>query len=78
MGTVNVRDLRNHCGEVLDRVEAGERATVLRSGRPVADLTPLARNSPDPATLLERWRRLPHVDPEALRRDLDAVIDPSL
>lgn len=78
MGTVNVRDLRNHGGEVLDRVEAGERLTVIRSGRPVADLTPLPRKSPDPATLLERWRRLPHVDPDALRRDLDAVIDPSL
>ena len=78
MGTVNVRDLRNHGGEVLARVEAGEQVTVVRSGRPVAELTPLPRKSPDPATLLQRWRRLPHVDPAALRRDLDTVIDPSL
>jgi hypothetical protein len=28
--------------------------------------------------LLRRWRRLPPMDPDALRRDLDAVIDPAL
>jgi hypothetical protein len=29
-------------------------------------------------TLLERWRRLPKVDPSEAREDLDAVIDPTL
>jgi hypothetical protein len=28
--------------------------------------------------LVERWRHLPAVDPEALRREIDEVIDPSL
>jgi hypothetical protein len=28
--------------------------------------------------LLERWRRLPAVDADALRRDIDAIVDQSL
>jgi len=28
--------------------------------------------------LLERWSQLPAMDPTSLRRDIDAVIDPSL
>ncbi len=78
MSTVTVRDLRNHGGEVLDRVEAGERITITRSGKAVAELTPLPRGGLDAATLLARWRRLPHVEPALLRRDLDEVLDPAL
>lgn len=78
MAVVNVRELRNHGGDVLDRVEAGETITIVRAGRPVAELTPLPRRGLDPATLLERWRHLPHVDPAALRADIDAVVDPAL
>ncbi len=36
MDQVSVRELRNHAGDVLDRVEAGERLTVTRNGKPVA------------------------------------------
>lgn len=78
MADVSIRDLRNHGGEVVDRVEAGERVVITRAGRPVAELRPLARRGPDPVTLLDRWRRLPHVDPDAVRRDIDTLIDPSL
>lgn len=78
MDHVTIRDLRNHGGDVIDRVLAGEHLTVTRSGRPVAELRPVPRRSPDPATLLARWRHLPHVDPDAVRRDIDAVLDPSL
>ena len=78
MGHVTIRELRNHGGEVIDRVQAGESIVVTRSGRPVAELRPLRRRSPDPATLLERWRRLPHVDPDKFRHDVDQIIDPSL
>ena len=52
--------------------------TVTRSGRPVAELRPLPRRGPDPATLLDRRRNLPHVDPVALRRDVDRIVNPSL
>lgn len=76
--TVTVRDLRNHGGDVLDRVERGARYTVTRDGRPVATLAPLARKPRERDELLRRWRGLPRVDAEALRRDLDAVLDPRL
>lgn len=78
MDTVTIRDLRNHGGEVVGRVEAGEHVTVTRDGRPVAELRPLRSRGISAAALLERWRRLPAVDPEVLRRDIDAAIDQSL
>lgn len=40
---VAVRDLRNHTTSVLRRVERGERLRVTVNGRPVAELSPLAR-----------------------------------
>ena len=78
MAHVTIRELRNQGGDVIDRVLRGERIIVTRSGRPVAELQPVRRKSPDPATLLDRWRRLPHVDPDRMRRDIDEIIDPSL
>jgi prevent-host-death family protein len=72
---VTVRDLRNHGGEVVDRVSKGERVTVTRAGKPVAELRPLARATVSREVLLDRWRRLPVVDPAALRADIDAIID---
>lgn len=75
---VSIRDLRNHGGEVVDRVQHGGRAIVTRSGRPVAELRPLGRPPLRAAALLERWRALPVVDPESLRQDIDAVLDGSL
>jgi prevent-host-death family protein len=75
---VSIRDLRNKGGEVVDRVARGERVTITRSGRPVAELVPVRRAAVQITELLERWRRLPRVDPAALRRDLDATIDPAL
>lgn len=32
----------------------------------------------DAETLLERWRHVPATDPESLRRDIDAIIDPGM
>ncbi len=78
MSEVSIRDLRNHGGEVVDRVQAGEALTITRSGRPVAELRPLRRPGIDAATLLARWRNLPRVDPLALRRDIDVAIDQTL
>ncbi len=78
MTEVSIRDLRNHGGEVIDRVAGGERLTVTRAGRPVAELRPLGRVPVSAAALLTRWRRLPTVDPQKFRRDLDAVMDARL
>jgi prevent-host-death family protein len=78
MESVTVRDLRNKGGEVLDRVERGERVIVTRDGRAVAELRPLPRRSAGPAELIARRKRLPRVDPDALRRDVDTILNPSL
>jgi prevent-host-death family protein len=78
MDTVTIRELRNHGGEVVGRVEAGEHVTITRDGRPVAELRPLRSRGVSAAALLERWRHLPGVDAETFRRDVDAVIDQAL
>jgi prevent-host-death family protein len=75
---VSVRDLRNHGGEVLTRVETGESLTVTRDGVEVAELRPLPRRPLSAAQLIARRRALPPVDLDSLRADLDTVIDPSL
>lgn len=78
MSEATVRDLRNHGGRVLDRVVAGERVTITRDGRPVARLEPVPRGRQTAAALVERFRRLPPVDPDLLRADVDAVADQHL
>ena len=40
MTTTTVRELRNHYGSVLDRVEAGEEIAISRRGKIVARLIP--------------------------------------
>lgn len=78
VAVVTVRELRNRGGDVVDRVLGGETVRVTRDGHQVAELRPLPPPALDAATLLSRWRRLPAVDPVALRHDLDAVIDATL
>jgi prevent-host-death family protein len=78
MDTVSIRDLRNHGGEVIDRVAAGAAVTVTRDGRAVAELRPVRSRGLSAVALVERWRRVPIVDTEALVRDIDTVIDPGL
>lgn len=78
MGDVSIRELRNHGGEVVDRVARGERVTVTRRGKQVAELRPLRSSAVAIEELVRRRAHLPLVDPAELRRDLDVVIDPSL
>jgi len=78
MESVSVRELRNHGGEVLDRVARGIAVIVTRDGAEVAELRPRARRSPSSADLVARRRHLPEVDPTALRHDLDDVLDAGL
>lgn len=75
---VSVRDLRNHGGRVLDQIARGESVTVTKDGAPVAELRPVRRRSLAPAELISRAKRLPHVDPDQLRQDIDAILDQSL
>ena len=78
MDRVNIRDLRNHGGEVIDRVAGGEAVVVTRSGKPVAELRPVLPDALDATTLLARWRNVPVLNAAALRADVDAVGDQSL
>lgn len=78
MAEVTIRDLRNHGGEVIDRVRAGERITITRDGEPVAELRPLPRPRLTAAALVEQFRNLPPMDPERLRADIDSIVDQSL
>jgi len=78
MPEVSVRELRNHGGRVLDRVARGECLTVTKDGAPIAELRPIRRRSLPAAELIERARRLPQVDPQRLRQDIDELLDQSL
>ncbi len=78
MSEVSIRDLRNHGGEVVDRAAKGERLTITRSGKPVAELRPLGREPMSLEVILARRRHLPVVDPDQLRHDLDQVLDQAL
>ena len=75
MSTVTVRELRNHGGEILDRVSHGEHLTVTRDGAEVAELAPLPRPHTSLSVLIGRRRSIPAVDPRALRADIDEIID---
>lgn len=77
MADVSIRDLRNRGGEVVERAQRGERLTITNAGKPVAELTGLPRPAVALDELRRRWKRLPVVDPAALRRDVDDVIDAS-
>ena len=43
MSEVSIRELRNHAGKVVDRVARGERITITRAGKAVAELRPVSR-----------------------------------
>lgn len=64
--------------EIMDAVERGESFTVTRDGREIGELIPLRR----PKRFVSREefarasRHMPVVDPDRLRADIDAVIDP--
>jgi prevent-host-death family protein len=78
MTNVSIRDLRNHGGDVIDRVARGEQVTITRGGRAVAQLRPVPSSGLSTEALLKRWSRLPAMDPDRLRRDVDTAIDSRL
>jgi prevent-host-death family protein len=77
MADVTIRELRNKGGEVVDRAARGERIVITRGGHPVAELSPL-RPPLTAEAVLERARRLPPVDPVALREDIDELFPADL
>lgn len=78
MDVIPQKELRNHVGEVLRRVEAGESLTVTVAGRPVAELRPAERRRwlGGPA-LAQVWQGPPPNDLEEDLARLDAeLVDP--
>ncbi|MDQ3723824.1 MAG: type II toxin-antitoxin system prevent-host-death family antitoxin [Actinomycetota bacterium] len=45
MRRVSIRELRNHTGDVIASVEAGERIVLTSNGRPIADVVPHVERS---------------------------------
>lgn len=78
MFEVSIRELRNHGGDVVDRAAKGERLTITRAGKPVAELRPLGPEPLPLEVILARRKHLPAVDPDQLRQDLDQILDPAL
>jgi len=78
METVTVRELRNHGGEVLDRVVRGESLVVTRDGAEVAELVPLRRRAKTTPDLIAARRTLPRMNLGRLRADVDRILDASL
>lgn len=70
---MSIRELRNQGGEIVDRAANGERITITRDGKPVAELNPLHQEMTT-EVLLERWRHLPSIDYEQFRADVDEVM----
>lgn len=70
---MSIRELRNQGGEIVDRAANGERITITRDGKPVAELNPLHQEMTT-EVLLERWRHLPSIDYEQFRADVDEIM----
>jgi prevent-host-death family protein len=68
VAAISQKELRNASGEVLRRAEAGETITVTVSGRPVAQIGPIARRSWVPSEELAAIWRTPV--PTRLQEDL--------
>lgn len=78
MNVIPQKELRNHIGEILRRVEAGENLTVTVAGRPVAELRPTGRRRWVTGAALARvWQGPPPHGLEADLGRLDAdLVDP--
>jgi prevent-host-death family protein len=76
---VSISELHDHPGAVIDRAAAGEHITITRRGRPVVELVPAERRRALTAEeFIVRSRRLPPIDAEQLRADIDAALDPDM
>jgi len=59
----------------VDRAARGEAITITRDGKPEARLSSIAAGPLAAEVLLERWSRLPPIDPRQLRSDIDETLD---
>ncbi|MGV1006164.1 MAG: HTH domain-containing protein [Candidatus Nanopelagicales bacterium] len=74
---ISQRDLRMRSREIMDAVENGQTLTVTRDGRQIAELIPLRPRRLVPAAdFLAASAHAPVIDYNAMRRELDDIIDP--
>jgi prevent-host-death family protein len=77
--SITQRELRNDSGAVLREVQAGRTLLVTRNGVPVAELRPVApRRFVPRAVIIQSAMRAPRIDGRRFRKDLDAVVNPSV
>ena len=77
--TISQRVLRNDSAEIMRRLEDGETFLITRNGKQIGILSPARRSYfIDSEVLLASFANAPTVSYEDLRRDLDAVADPSV
>jgi antitoxin (DNA-binding transcriptional repressor) of toxin-antitoxin stability system len=75
---VSVEESRLRTDDIIDRVIAGERVTISRDGRRVAELRPIPAIPMTSAELLRRWSHPARIDYGRLLADLDSVADPTI
>lgn len=72
MRTITQRELRNNSAAVMNAVEAGESYHITRNGVEIAELRPVSRRRRLTAEeLVDRHRKLPRVDYDLMRQDVD-------
>jgi prevent-host-death family protein len=73
---ITQRELRNESATIMRGVERGESFTITRNGTPIGRLIPLRRRTFVPRKeVMAAFATAPVLDPDRLRRDLDAVAD---
>ncbi len=76
---VQPRDLRNHYGDLLRRVQAGETLDIVRDGVPVASLTPPRRPlGTSRARVHEIYAGADPIDRAGFFADVDEGLDPEV
>jgi prevent-host-death family protein len=57
MTTIGVYDAKTHLPKLLDRVSRGERFTITKHGRPIAELVPVgAEGAPDVNQIIQQMQ----------------------
>jgi len=62
MTTVNVHEAKTHFSQLLQRVASGERITIARAGKPVAELVPVHEKPPRRIAGIDKGLVLIHDD----------------
>jgi antitoxin (DNA-binding transcriptional repressor) of toxin-antitoxin stability system len=77
--TITQRTLRNENADIMRRLEEGETFLITRNGKQIGILSPAQRSFfVETETLLHAFAAAPDVSYADLRKDLDAISDPSV